>query len=1588
VRTGDHEHREGAAEERASPAPAAGPSPAAVAAGNAALGRALGAAGSGVAPAVLPLLGMAGNRAARQAAVQRQPAPRAAGEGDSHLHLDPEIEAQIRAIEAMGRMVTPDLVIAGLGQLAAPDPAAPDPAAPDPAAADPAAADPAAADPAAADPAAADPAGSGATAAATPGGGGGPASRPPPLPADPRPGQGGDIWQAIKLDPTLGPAIQSLQDQAADRARREWDTLSTGGKAAVVSSTVVLTGAAVTAVLSRRETREPVLSALRGTVFPVPKVPGLGVQLDFGGDSVVVGLHLDVGQLLPSALGFGPGRPTELGAPPNPYPAQREAADGGAAPRVGDDVAGALASTRGGGAPLDAAVRGDLERRLDTALPPVRVHTDTSAGRLARTVNAVAFTSGQDIYFSPGAYQPGTADGRRLLAHEAVHTLQQVAGPVAGSGSGAVAISDPADPYEREADRISRSAVAAPALTTGQMVQRQPTGTAVADVLPTPRIVTWSSDKFEVGFARAGDQLEATVRYLGAHKVSGDGARVTLNTGPAPFDLRVLSMDPAGMTIDVYGDGGKVFRLADEARMSTLPGGPGRSHDFSAVLAQRTWSAAATLTVFDPQATPADLTGGPKPENPGANPVLQSQGFGADGWEGVLDGDGDQDKELALTIKGGTGPGGRTLMVTAVQRSSRQVRGAVLPLTGVGPSDWLIPQIVEVTDGFAPTKVKLFVAPEPALLLAPGVHGSDRSTYRLTLGGMSADLAFPAETTARRKIAAAGPGQVAGGILVFDVTLGAYHDPFRLTFRQLSDGKTTFGLSALNAGVPRDTVGTELALSGPIRYEVVDTGPTSLGIDLDGDGKADLLIYDRITTPSDFAGSGPPAESRDHQIRVVGSAVAVEQTYRFHYEFGAMNGVAGPAGPATTEAGRNAEAVSSLAEQGKTKTRDDMLDQIEIAMLAMRRRAADRGLLAPSVVDTNVALWQVLVRLRAEIPTGVPASLRDEAIKAAKAFAAEVQKDLDDPASPPFRTSGWIAEALHSGPWSAALSVYSAATAGLDAVLRDRMAEKGGDKDKDLVEARQLSDLRKQLGTVGGKAIRVAATFHPDEKFRSEQGYVTTLPLQLYVWRDGDEWKLKDVTNPDKPFTYSYDAEPGDTLPPLAAFTKLDDPDHFPSGAVNIQVPGGVAGRIGVRDHLTWKKFFTYLGLTMAAIGLTLSAIASAGATSAAVPAAWALGASALAGATVAGIDLAEHIQHDNLDARTALLDLAQIAAGVTTAGAIAAGRIVAVAGNAPAAARWTGAWAQAAMLAQKWYVPLVVGGGIADGLTVAVMAEGTLRQLEAIEKSDADPGEKSRAKLLLLIQAATMAGLTALQLKSMGPLGRGETLVLRPGPDGIPTVSPAVRAETLIVDANISIALRKRARIATLRPGETLGKREELQEGEKKLLARYDAMNPADTRIADISIGEAAAGTAQAPQRGFAVGVDRASTEYQEVMAQLTTANVGKGKGTADRQIVADAFFAVGEPGVTPRFASMDSEVYKKLYALKVEQEGAEPLLDLLRRHAKKGQSTMPGLPEIFPDGFTVTIKTPANPAGRTIEVIPMPKENVSGLAGAKPKK
>ena len=88
-------------------------------------------------------------------------------------------------------------------------------------------------------------------------------------------------------------------------------------------------------------------------------------------------------------------------------------------------LASRLQAAKGGGRPLSAPIRAQMEGAFGADFSGVRIHTNETAERMNRGLQAQAFTHGRDVYFGAGKFQPGTTEGRRLLAHELVHVGQQ-----------------------------------------------------------------------------------------------------------------------------------------------------------------------------------------------------------------------------------------------------------------------------------------------------------------------------------------------------------------------------------------------------------------------------------------------------------------------------------------------------------------------------------------------------------------------------------------------------------------------------------------------------------------------------------------------------------------------------------------------------------------------------------------------------------------------------------------------------------------------------------------------------------------------------------------------------------------------------------------------------------------------------------------------------------------------------------------------------------------------------------------------------------------------------------------------------------
>jgi hypothetical protein len=89
------------------------------------------------------------------------------------------------------------------------------------------------------------------------------------------------------------------------------------------------------------------------------------------------------------------------------------------------DAGAPVSLALGSGMPLPAADRAFFEARFGEDFSAVRLHADRAAGEAALGFDARAFTLGRNIAFAPGEYAPGTTEGRRLLAHELAHVVQQ-----------------------------------------------------------------------------------------------------------------------------------------------------------------------------------------------------------------------------------------------------------------------------------------------------------------------------------------------------------------------------------------------------------------------------------------------------------------------------------------------------------------------------------------------------------------------------------------------------------------------------------------------------------------------------------------------------------------------------------------------------------------------------------------------------------------------------------------------------------------------------------------------------------------------------------------------------------------------------------------------------------------------------------------------------------------------------------------------------------------------------------------------------------------------------------------------------------
>ena len=157
-----------------------------------------------------------------------------------------------------------------------------------------------------------------------------------------------------------------------------------------------------------------------------------------------------------------------------------------------------LRALQGGGQPLAGPIRAFFEPHFGVDLASVRVHTDHSASQAAGAIDALAFTLGPDIAFARNQFAPETPAGKRLLAHELTHVVQQshAVNPQRiardpGTQVPTVSGRPPAVPVPAPASALAAPPVPVPTSATGPSLSPAPFGQPVACYAPKGDTMTF-----------------------------------------------------------------------------------------------------------------------------------------------------------------------------------------------------------------------------------------------------------------------------------------------------------------------------------------------------------------------------------------------------------------------------------------------------------------------------------------------------------------------------------------------------------------------------------------------------------------------------------------------------------------------------------------------------------------------------------------------------------------------------------------------------------------------------------------------------------------------------------------------------------------------------------------------------------------------------------------------------------------------------------------------------------------------------------------------------------------------------------------
>jgi Domain of unknown function (DUF4157) len=256
------------------------------------------------------------------------------------------------------------------------------------------------------------------------------------------------------------------------------------------------------------------------------------------------------------------------------------------------------------GEQLDPSTRRPMEAHFGADLADVRVHTGSEAAKSATSLDALAYTSGRDIYFASGMYAPTSDPGRRLLAHEVAHVVQQSSGKepsIAAKSSHGAKIGAPDDILESEADRAAEAFMTGPLTDEEQrkkresggpvqrFIQRQAAPAPAGDGVDTSKAAAIkaeldsyfpSNSKLEALWASLGTSLPEAIndkayRDLWWRSVNNEKISLTAAAGPLlgafATDVRTVSKARLSSQVTRLENLQQELKRASEQNASTPP---------------------------------------------------------------------------------------------------------------------------------------------------------------------------------------------------------------------------------------------------------------------------------------------------------------------------------------------------------------------------------------------------------------------------------------------------------------------------------------------------------------------------------------------------------------------------------------------------------------------------------------------------------------------------------------------------------------------------------------------------------------------------------------------------------------------------------------------------------------------------------------------------------------------------------------------------------------------------------------------------------------------------------------------------------